>query len=225
VVPAVVAGPSCDGDDVLGGGEPVPVPTGLASGDPVWIHSAGAYATSYTTIGFNGFDPLPCETVRAERFRPIDGPDWLQISALESDTYGKEGLSETLESLRTRADPATSFVLDTGGRTDGYLLALPYPPMCFPDLTRPESRAFRSDNLFLHDIVIRAEFRGRGWGRRLVRHLIETAGSLAYERVSLVSVAGTASFWAACGFRPHPEVTLPGSYGSDAVYMSRALKG
>lgn len=59
-VPAVVAGPTCDSDDAYGDGRhPVLVPRALTSGDPVWILSAGAYATSYTTQGFNGIRPLP----------------------------------------------------------------------------------------------------------------------------------------------------------------------
>jgi ornithine decarboxylase len=65
-VPAVIAGPTCDSDDAFGTGHPVLVPEGLTSGDPVWIHSAGAYSVSYTTVGFNGFDPLPYQTVRGE---------------------------------------------------------------------------------------------------------------------------------------------------------------
>jgi ornithine decarboxylase len=64
-VPARVAGPTCDSDDAFGPDAAIPVPAGLASGDPVWIHSAGAYSVSYTTVGFNGFDPLPIETVGA----------------------------------------------------------------------------------------------------------------------------------------------------------------
>ncbi|MFI0812375.1 type III PLP-dependent enzyme [Streptomyces echinatus] len=65
-VPAVVAGPTCDSDDAYGDGRhPVRVPRALASGDPVWILSAGAYATSYTTQGFNGIRPLPCVCARA----------------------------------------------------------------------------------------------------------------------------------------------------------------
>ncbi|MFJ9815478.1 type III PLP-dependent enzyme [Streptomyces sp. NPDC101151] len=64
-VPAVVAGPTCDSDDAYGGGRhPVRVPRAVASGDPVWILSAGAYATSYTTQGFNGIRPLPCLCIR-----------------------------------------------------------------------------------------------------------------------------------------------------------------
>lgn len=59
-VPAVVAGPTCDSDDAYSHEEGlVPVPATLASGDPVWVLSCGAYATSYTTLGFNGFAPLP----------------------------------------------------------------------------------------------------------------------------------------------------------------------
>ncbi|MFB6726680.1 ornithine decarboxylase [Kribbella sp. NPDC056345] len=59
-VPAVVAGPTCDSDDVFGQ-EPSParVPATIGSGDPVWILSCGAYSTSYTTQRFNGFEPLP----------------------------------------------------------------------------------------------------------------------------------------------------------------------
>lgn len=55
-VSAVVAGPTCDSDDAYGAHRPVP--KALASGDPVWVLSAGAYATSYMTQGFNGFGPL-----------------------------------------------------------------------------------------------------------------------------------------------------------------------
>ncbi|MFF4551065.1 type III PLP-dependent enzyme [Streptomyces sp. NPDC001406] len=59
-VPAVVAGPTCDSDDAYPQGHGlVHVPRDLASGDPAWVLSSGAYAISYTTRGFNGFAPLP----------------------------------------------------------------------------------------------------------------------------------------------------------------------
>jgi ornithine decarboxylase len=67
-VPAVIAGPTCDSDDAFNHEHNrVPVPKAVASGDPVWILSCGAYAISYTTQGFNGFDPLPYTTVRSGR--------------------------------------------------------------------------------------------------------------------------------------------------------------
>ncbi|MEU6017528.1 type III PLP-dependent enzyme [Streptomyces sp. NPDC047515] len=59
-VPAVVAGPTCDSDDAYAHEHNlVPVPESAASGDPVWVLCCGAYATSYMTQGFNGFQPIP----------------------------------------------------------------------------------------------------------------------------------------------------------------------
>ncbi|MER6214321.1 type III PLP-dependent enzyme [Streptomyces sp. NPDC001674] len=74
-VPAVVAGPTCDSDDAYDPRAPVPVPAAAASGDPVWIHAAGAYAVSYTTRGFNGFAPLPCTVVRDADAPPSTRPE------------------------------------------------------------------------------------------------------------------------------------------------------
>ncbi len=58
-VNAVVAGPTCDSDDAYAQDGMVRVPRTIVSGDPVWVHSCGAYAAAYTTQGFNGFAPLP----------------------------------------------------------------------------------------------------------------------------------------------------------------------
>ncbi|MFJ3788352.1 type III PLP-dependent enzyme [Kitasatospora sp. NPDC090091] len=59
-VDAVVAGPTCDSDDAYAQEDGlVRVPREVASGDPVWVHSCGAYAAAYATQGFNGFAPLP----------------------------------------------------------------------------------------------------------------------------------------------------------------------
>ncbi|MFK4067151.1 type III PLP-dependent enzyme [Streptomyces sp. NPDC029674] len=66
-VPAVIAGPTCDSDDAYSHEDGlVPVPRELASGDPVWVLSCGAYATSYMTQGFNGFSPLPYTWIDGE---------------------------------------------------------------------------------------------------------------------------------------------------------------
>ncbi|MEV5383445.1 type III PLP-dependent enzyme [Streptomyces sp. NPDC052721] len=66
-VPAIVAGPTCDSDDAYGDGRyPVRVPRSVGSGDPVWILSAGAYAASYMTQGFNGIRPLPTVCTRGQ---------------------------------------------------------------------------------------------------------------------------------------------------------------
>ncbi len=56
--PVVLAGPSCDGVDVMYEKTPYRLPLDLAAGDRVLIHDAGAYVTSYASQNFNGFTPL-----------------------------------------------------------------------------------------------------------------------------------------------------------------------
>jgi ornithine decarboxylase len=57
--PAVLAGPTCDSIDLLYEKTPVRLPLTLAEGDQVLFHSAGAYTSSCSTVGFNGFPALP----------------------------------------------------------------------------------------------------------------------------------------------------------------------
>lgn len=54
---AVVAGPTCDGDDVLYRSYPLPIT--LVPGDRVEIPDTGAYTASYASVSFNGFSVLP----------------------------------------------------------------------------------------------------------------------------------------------------------------------
>lgn len=59
--PAVLAGPTCDSVDVLYEKNPVSLPLALTEGDLVELLSCGAYTTCYSTVGFNGFEPLRTE--------------------------------------------------------------------------------------------------------------------------------------------------------------------
>ena len=58
MAPCVLAGPTCDSVDVLYEKNPYPLPVSLAIGDKVLIEAAGAYTTTYSSVGFNGFPPL-----------------------------------------------------------------------------------------------------------------------------------------------------------------------
>jgi ornithine decarboxylase len=55
----VLAGPTCDGDDVLYQRTAYELPETLDGGDHVDFLSAGAYTASYSSVWFNGFGPLP----------------------------------------------------------------------------------------------------------------------------------------------------------------------
>ena len=56
--PVILAGPTCDSADVLYETSGYHLPLGLKEGDKVWIMSTGAYTTTYSSVGFNGFVPL-----------------------------------------------------------------------------------------------------------------------------------------------------------------------
>jgi ornithine decarboxylase len=58
VAPCVIAGPSCDSVDVLYEKEPYLLPVSLEIGAKVLIEGTGAYTTTYSSVGFNGFPPL-----------------------------------------------------------------------------------------------------------------------------------------------------------------------
>ncbi|WP_150523045.1 type III PLP-dependent enzyme [Roseibium sediminis] len=56
--PCVLAGPTCDSVDVMYEKTPYELPVSLSIGDKVLIEACGAYTTTYSTVGFNGFAPL-----------------------------------------------------------------------------------------------------------------------------------------------------------------------
>jgi ornithine decarboxylase len=56
--PVVLAGPTCDADDVIYQHTRYDLPLDLVAGDHVDILHAGAYTSSYSSVCFNGFPPL-----------------------------------------------------------------------------------------------------------------------------------------------------------------------
>jgi ornithine decarboxylase len=56
--PVVLAGPTCDGADILYERSGYQLPLALKEGDRLEFDTAGAYVTTYAAQGFNGFAPL-----------------------------------------------------------------------------------------------------------------------------------------------------------------------
>ena len=56
--PVCIAGPTCDGADILYERSNYRMPLSLSHGDTVTIESTGAYVTTYASQRFNGFAPL-----------------------------------------------------------------------------------------------------------------------------------------------------------------------
>ncbi len=58
VGPCIVAGPTCDSADVLYEKQMMSLPLSLRAGDQVLIRNCGAYTSTYSSVWFNGFEPL-----------------------------------------------------------------------------------------------------------------------------------------------------------------------
>ncbi|MFN0092704.1 MAG: type III PLP-dependent enzyme [Acidimicrobiales bacterium] len=56
--PVCIAGPTCDSADILYQKTDYRLPLSLAPGDWFELMSTGAYTTTYSSVGFNGFSPL-----------------------------------------------------------------------------------------------------------------------------------------------------------------------
>lgn len=55
---AILAGPTCDSADILYQDTKYLLPADLYEGERLYVMTAGAYTTSYSSIGFNGIPPL-----------------------------------------------------------------------------------------------------------------------------------------------------------------------
>jgi ornithine decarboxylase len=64
--PVVLAGPSCDSADVLYERSGYRLPVDLRIGDRLRLMSTGAYTSSYSSVWFNGFDPLRTYVVSSD---------------------------------------------------------------------------------------------------------------------------------------------------------------
>ena len=69
--PVVLAGPSCDSADVLYEKAGYQLPLDLRIGDRVRLLSTGAYTSSYSSVWFNGFEPLRCFFVSSHDQRVV----------------------------------------------------------------------------------------------------------------------------------------------------------
>lgn len=90
---AVVAGPTCDGDDVIYRSYPLPVT--LRPGDSVAVEDAGAYTASYASVDFNGFPPL------STFFTPAVGDGRTIVEPLAPGLTRNWWLSEVICDVRT----------------------------------------------------------------------------------------------------------------------------
>lgn len=76
-----------------------------------------------------------------------------------------------------------------------------------------------SETLFIHDLALATEARGKNVGRKMVQSLIDSVRAQGFLKVLLVSVQNTAGFWEKFEFVHLTNENMCASYGENAQLM------
>jgi GNAT superfamily N-acetyltransferase len=123
--------------------------------------------------------------------------------------------------------PDGCFVLVSGAAIVGYAVSHPWKIGSIPPLDAFLGRIpIGCDCLFIHDVVVQPEARGRRAGAALIETAAAVAGNRALASLALVSVYDTYPIWERLGFACVADPALVdklASYGATARYMVRKL--
>jgi ribosomal protein S18 acetylase RimI-like enzyme len=104
----------------------------------------------------------------------------------------------------------------------GFIVGLPLRSGSTLDLhAAPDRIPDDADVFYVHDIAVARRCRGRGVGSRLAAALLVAARAAGFTRAELVSVQGSAPFWAAFGFRAVRELEY--APGAPSVAMAASI--
>jgi ribosomal protein S18 acetylase RimI-like enzyme len=158
------------------------------------------------------------DKIRVDLISDKDWPEIMEIQNSSYDTIEPEKM-EVLES-KNKVSEKTCFVLKYKNEVRGYFLSLPYPKFKIPSMIRPETKAYNSSNLHLHDIAVNQKFRNMGFFKILFNETLKVAEKYRYQSLSLVALKHVVSFWIKKGFVLCKDIDVPYYYGDGAVYMT-----
>jgi len=135
--------------------------------------------------------------------RPLTRDDVPAIHALEVEAY-LPSLHESAEAfirlIEIYSDGAFGAFDDNG--LCGYAFGVPLESGTTLELRSPLAAVpAGADTFYIHDVAVAPRCRGRGVGRVLAGRLVDLARARGFRSCELVSVQGSAPFWAQFGFR------------------------
>ncbi len=159
-------------------------------------------------------------------------PVWRQMMA--ADLPKVEAIAEVVHPAYPEAPevfanrlalfPQGCFMAVEDGKALGYCIAHPGTLGAPPPLdTLMKALPHDADCLYLHDLALLPECRGRRLGAALVARLESVARAHAFARIALTAVNNSDGFWEGVGFEPSRCDALE-SYGA-ATYRVKSLAG
>jgi len=156
----------------------------------------------------------------------ISEESWDEILRIQEEAY-IELPPEDVTALKSKwlSSPDTCFVYSSNeNKILAYLLSHPWGSDKPPRLNEEVTLNSETTNLYLHDLALSNEARGKGIAKVLVENLIRNAKIQGFTKILLVAVQGSGSFWAKYGFIVIDNIAICPSYGSAAKLMALELK-
>ena len=147
-------------------------------------------------------------------WRPMTAADLVKVAAIAALCHPDLPEPPEVFAERLALFPAGCFATE-----GGYAIAHPWAGKAPPLAARLGALPDAPDHLFLHDVALRPEARGRG----LLPALLARLDALGLPETRLVAVRGTSALWARHGF-VETGAAKPG-YGPGAVAMRRVSSG
>ncbi len=150
---------------------------------------------------------------------------WDDIVKIQEEAY-TDVAPEDVNTLRNKwhSSPQTCAVYsDHKGKVLAYLLSHPWASEIPPKLNEKISVTC-SSTLFIHDLALALEGRGKNIGKELVQNLIENAKAQSFVKILLVAVQNSTGFWAKFGFINMRNVKICSSYGKNSQLMVLELE-
>jgi len=151
----------------------------------------------------------------------ISEKSWDGILKIQEEAY-TELPPEDVCILRSKwlASPDTCSIYSSNeNKILAYLLSHPWGSDSPPKLNEEVPVNNETSNLYLHDLALSKEARGKGIAKALVENLINNAKTQGITKILLVAVQGSSSFWVKYGFMVIANAAICPSYGSAAKLM------
>lgn len=159
----------------------------------------------------------------AARWRPAEPDDTIAINSIADQMHPQLPERQEVFEEKIHLFNAGCLVLVQAGRVAGYGISHPWKLGSVPPLdTFIDVLPTDPDCIFIHDVAILPDARGRGSAESFVQHVAAVALSRGISSLALVSVYGTDPMWSKYGFKVQEELPLRTklqSYGDDAKYM------
>lgn len=156
--------------------------------------------------------------------RHLTSDDLPEIRRLEAEVYepGLRISDEAFLRLLILCPPGAWGVFD-GTALCAMAFALPLTSGTVLDLREPlEALPPAADVLYIHNLAVAATYRGQGLAGQLVTTLFDLARGLGLRASELVSVQGSAPFWARFGFAAVAEFEY--APGAPATHMRMVFR-